>query len=241
MRLDIDTIVTDICISYPELAKETDLVRAIVTELIENQPVVTVDETFKARLRIELVSRANNQIKSKLAVPWWFIYTVPIGVTAILLLVVYPNLATAPQPLMPTDIVKPESSMMKKGGEESSDIWSTTMESSDVGAETTMVESDFFTATFLPDRQSIKVAYATLSQPGFIVVSGSEGIVATSELILPGDHIDLMIPVSRPVQSGVTYTATLHYDNGDDVFTEEYDFVSYDQLGQPVSILIVAP
>lgn len=243
MMRDIDTLVTDICNTYPELAGEIASVRALVTELIENQPTVDINEAFKSRLRTKLILEANNRPKPLVAIPWWFVYTVPVGITAILLIIVYPNLATAPQPLAPTaDMVSPAGSMMKLGEEEESfDSHSTFMENNEVQTKRMMVVPDYFTATFMSNSQSIKVAYATVSQPGFIVLSGPEGVVAHSELLLPGEYMDLVLAVARPVQPGVTYTATLYYDNGDSTFSTEADFGASDSSGQLISMPIVAP
>ncbi|MEZ4195247.1 MAG: hypothetical protein R3B53_02505 [Candidatus Paceibacterota bacterium] len=245
MKQDIDTLVTDICTVYPELTKEVASVRALVTELVTHSPKVDIDDTFKARLRSEVLGRVKDKVKPKVAVPWWLIYTVPVGVTAVLLLVVYPNLATAPiaEPLAPMEMenVSPAGSMMKMGGEESADMWSTTMEMGDAGLETSVMSADYFTATFSPDGRSINLAYAILSQSGFVVVSGPEGVVAISELMLPGEQVDVRLPMVSAVKSGVTYSATLYYDNGDGVFDLGIDLVAHDYSGQPVMMPMVAP
>ncbi len=241
MKHDIDTLVADICTSHPELMQAETAVRAIVKELLVNQPVVRVDDVFRARLRQELLRQAGAQFKSKSVVPWWVIYTLPVGVTAILLLVVYPNLEQSPLPPTQMDTMSPESSSLQMNEQATDQMESASLKQGDTGTEASMMATDFFTATFSDDFKSVKVAYAIFSQPGFITLFGPGGVVATSDLIASGEHLDIVIPLNSRIQSQVIYTATLFYDDGDGIFTHESDPMAYDQSGQPVMVQMVAP
>ena len=241
MKTDIDTLVKDICATHPELAEDTVAVRALVAELIEHQPMVPIDESFKTRLRAELVDQVKRRSAQKTGLPWWLIYTVPVGVTAVLLLMVYPDLVSSPNQAPMTDMAYPARDASLKMDEESARTWSTEMDDAGIGAESNMVSTDFFTASFSSNRLFVEVAYLNLSQPGFIVVRGREGMVAISELILPGEHVSLSISMTQPVMPGAVYTATLYYDTGDGLFVEGVDPVAYDQFGQPIQMQLVLP
>lgn len=243
MKHDIDTLVADICAAYPELAGDAVAVRAIVSELVASQPTVTVDESFKTQLRAKLLMKSVEQRSvKKNTMPWWLMYTVPVGVVAVLLLVVYPDHATAPQQPVGIEMTYPAAdSSFKINQDAMQDERSAVMETADMDGAATFASSDFFTATFVSERSSVRVSYITLSQPGFVVVSGESGVVAMSEILIPGEHTEVEFAVSTQVQSGKAYTATLFYDNGDGVYTEEFDFVAYDLSGVPVSMQIVAP
>jgi len=243
MKHDIDTLVADICASHPELAGDVSAVRALVTELIDRQPTVSIDATFKANLRARLLATAPRPTTPKLAVPWWFIYTVPVGVTALLLLVIAPNLATAPQPTTIPNSIAPEAdSSLKIAPDDAGTrtMLNTTMDADTMATESVSTTVDFFTATFADSNHTLTISYLSLSQPGFVVLTGPEGVVATSELLLPGEYTEHTVPITLPLTPGTTYTATLHYDNGDDVFTPDFDFPALNQFGEPVNMPLVA-
>lgn len=242
MKHDIDTLTADICTSHPELAQDSTVVRAVVTEFLAHQPEVVVDAVFKANLRAELMSRIDRRSPSKTQLPWWLVYIVPVGVTAILLLVIQPQLAPSPQQSLVDDVVYPAADSSLKMHEESEQgMRSAATMSSDSVAETAESATDFFTAAFLPNAQSVRVAYLSLSQPGFIVVSGEAGVVVASELIHPGEYIDMTLPLQVPAVSGTTYTVTLFYDDADGVFVEGLDTSAVDRSGGVVSMQIIAP
>jgi hypothetical protein len=241
MKTDIDTLVKDICAAQPELAEDAVAARALVAELIEHQPMVPIDESFKLRLRTELVDQVKRRSAQKAGLPWWLIYTVPVGVTAVLLLMVYPDLVSSPSQVPMTDMAYPARDASLKMDEESARTWSADMEDGDIEAESNMVSTDFFTASFSSNRLFVEVAYLNLSQPGFIVVRGREGMVAISDPILPGEHTGLSISMAQRAIPGAAYTATLHYDTGDGLFVEGVDPVAYDQFGQPIQMQLVTP
>ncbi len=96
MKPDIETIVQDILKDTPELALEAEAIRVLVSERVAKQPTVAVAEAFRARLRAQLVSAAVVPQEKRALLPWWLVYTVPVGLTALLLLVIQPPYATAP-------------------------------------------------------------------------------------------------------------------------------------------------
>jgi hypothetical protein len=245
MKPDIDSIIKDIVAADPKLGLEASTLRAVVEELALKQPVVTVDAAFRDRLRSELLRQMPAPKESRLTLPWWIIYTVPFGVTAILLLVVQPSYTTLPPTptSVDTDVTAPATLQMDGGaGKRSSDM---STESAPAGFSGDTMEhqapvgtNDFFTAAFTPDRTAVRFAYIYVSAPAFILVTGNEGEVLVSNLLLPGEQTNLEIPLKVTVTRGATYTATLYYDNGDGVFNSVDDRpVQYQ--GMPVSMTII--
>ncbi|MFZ2253293.1 MAG: hypothetical protein WAW13_03960 [Minisyncoccia bacterium] len=248
MKPDIDIIVKEILAENPELALEASALRALVIELSEKQPLVTVDPAFRARLRAELLKGAVTHKEKRSTLPWWLIYTVPVGVTALLLLVMQPSYTTTPIEPTSTDSFDVGPSMMQIEGGATMKAPNGSNLSREAGfSEDTMAGSapfssnDFFTAAFMPNRQAVRFSYLSLSVPAFISVSGPEGNVLVSELILPGEHTNLVLPVIGMITSGADYTATLYYDNGDAVFTEGNEIMALNPTGTPISMILVAP
>jgi hypothetical protein len=63
--------------------------------------------------------------------------------------------------------------------------------------------------------------------------------VLVSDLVVPGEQTNLELPLRGTVTAGATYTATLHYDNGDGVFTVADDIPAQDAAGNPISMTLV--
>jgi hypothetical protein len=98
---------------------------------------------------------------------------------------------------------------------------------------------DFFTAAFTDNRTAIRLAYIAVSAPAFVRVTDEAGEVLVSDLIAPGEQTNLELPLPGSVTVGVTYTATLHYDNGDGVFTLADDLPAQDATGNPISMTLI--
>ncbi len=244
MKPDIDKIVEDILAADPELGLEASALRALVAELSEYQPVVAVDAAFRNRLRSELLQAVPAPKTSRHALPWWLIYTVPVGVTAVLLLLVHPSPTTLPPATTDSYETAPATLEMdagasKRSGDMSDESMSTGLADDTMPYGAQEATSDFFTAAFTDSRNSVRVSYVSVSAPAFIRVTGEAGEVVVSDLIPPGEqtNIEILLPVT--VSAGATYIATLHYDNGDGVFNQTDDMPAQDGAGLPVSMTLV--
>ncbi len=241
MKPDTDTIIAEILAEHPELASEESSLRALVVELEGSRPNVSVDAAFKQSLRNRLMAEGVAKPKKSAAVlPWWLLYTVPVGITALLLLVVQPESVTAPQAPSGEALYESAPTMMKmeEGAARSMTAPVADEESAMLAPAGT---NDFFTAAFTPDRQSLRVSYLTLSAPAYLIVSGRDGVVAQSSLMLPGEHTNLIVPFAGGLVSGAAYEAILYYDNGDGVYTEGFEVMAVSTAGTPVSVTLIAP
>ncbi len=248
MKTDINKIVKEVLAENPDLSLEVSELQALVSELSEKRPSVTVDPVFRARLRAELLSRSVSHKEKRSVLPWWLIYTVPVGVTALLIFVIQPTSTTAP--LVPTNtdsfdsapsVIQMEEGSMMKAVDESNPSHEAGYSEDVTEASESFGSNDFFTVAFTPDRQQVRFSYLFLSAPAFISITGPEGIIFTSNLFLPGEHTNLMLPLNVIISSGATYTATLYYDNGDTVFTEGEDIVALNPTGVSISMTLIAP
>ncbi len=246
MKPDIDLIVKDILAEDPELGLEADSLRALVVELAEKQPAVTVDATFRNELRTKLLYELHAQKHKRAKLPWWLIYTVPVGVTAILLLVVQPSPTTIPPAPTSTDsydvapaMLEMDSPASKRSVEMADPAMSAGMAEDSAMYAAPTATNDFFTAAFSENRATVRIAYVSISASAFIRISGPQGDVLVSDLLLPGEQTDLELRLNTPVTRGTTYTATLHYDNGDGVFDAQTDVSALDAAGMPISMTLV--
>lgn len=262
MKPDIDIIVKDLLAQNPDLEIEAGVLRVLVADMIAQQPTVNIDPAFRARLRAELTRRAPASKEKRLALPWWLVYTVPFGVAAMLFLVIQ-----SPQPVMPPVVpantsidsntntdsaateVAPammqadmEMSAGKRGGMPTDDAAGT---SAGLADEAMMYQMpvdahDSFAADFTPDRKAVRFSSVSVSAPAFVHITGERGGSLTSNLIMPGEHTNLFVPMGRTATRGETYTATLYYDNGDGMFLPAEDVMAYDAAGMPMTVTFIA-
>lgn len=92
--------------------------------------------------------------------------------------------------------------------------------------------------------KSVKVSFASLEVPGFIVIhedaSGAPGKILGESALLPaGENKNLpSIPLSRMTKDNETFYAMLHLDNGDGQFDATEDKPAQDKLdGAPVMMI----
>lgn len=265
MKPDIDTIVKDLLTQNPDLEIEAGVLRVLVAEMVAHQPVVSIDDAFRARLRTELLEHAVAAKRQRPALPWWLIYTVPFGVTAVLLLVVQPSPSSVPIPPaatpttdtrtigdVPPDTATYESApaMMMDMGDMEGGASRKAAESSDAATSASFAEdamlydaqpvaSDFFTADFTPDRQAIQFTYMVVSAPAFVRITSPDGSTLASGLLAPGEYTDLLLPMGTTITRDGTYTVTLYHDNGDGVFTVDGDTPVLDASGVTVSLTLI--
>lgn len=239
MKTEIDIIVEDIVATLPPLASDAVLVREIVAHLLENKPRVEVDEAFRASLRQELLQSINTHKNTKSTLsPWWFIYIAPVGVTAVLLILLQPSQTQAPQDFYETSTMPSESSLKmdnRAGSEEQSRAMTP---EADMDGGYAYSSADVFAISTSPDRSGFVLDYISLSRPGFVVVATPQGVqVATSRLIPSGEHEGISLAATRPLQQGIIYTAHFYYDNGDGVYIEAEENPALDENGEPLTVL----
>jgi cytoskeletal protein RodZ len=245
MKPDIDIIVKDILAEDPELGLEVSALRALVSELAEKRPDVTVDATFRNELRTKLLHELYVRKEKRTRLPWWLIYTVPVGVTAMLLIMVRPTATVVPTMPAPTSTesfdAAPAMLEMERGASKRSAEMGDAAASADASMmyEAPAGSADFFTAAFTSDRMAVRLAYVSVSTPAFVVVTDATGVVATSDLLLPGEQTNLELLLAKAATPGATYTATLHYDNGDGVFNTVDDMPALDAAGLTISMTLM--
>jgi hypothetical protein len=82
----------------------------------------------------------------------------------------------------------------------------------------------------------VLVDFASLLEPGFVVISRSENgqtgaVLGSSYLLFAGYNEQIEIPLSEPMKVGDTFVATLYLDNGDGFFDIKTDQQMYDANG----------
>lgn len=92
---------------------------------------------------------------------------------------------------------------------------------------------------------AIKISYAKLSKPGFVVVSskdtatGQTVVVGSSELLPAGEHINVVVRRASKRSSTATLpelvTATIVADNGDSLYSTDDELLLTDDLSATVS------
>lgn len=92
---------------------------------------------------------------------------------------------------------------------------------------------------------AIKISYAKLSKPGFVVVSskdtatGQTVVVGSSELLPAGEHFNLTVKRTSKRSSTATLpelvTATIVADNGDSLYSTDDELLLTDDLSATVS------
>jgi hypothetical protein len=207
--------------------------------MVEHRPQVVIDDAFRARLRSELLQSAPAKAKTKAKpspYPWWLIYTAPLGVTAVLLLLLQPTLTEAPHGLFESPMVPSSSSLQMESDADSFDAYSTMSKEAGLREETAYDNPDIFTASISADRTTLEIGFISLSRPGFVILSSEDGVVAESELILAGEQENISIPTKQSLQSGIIYTAMLYYDNGDGVYSEGQEEIALAEDGNPMVV-----
>lgn len=241
MTPELEKLVNELCAFDSELAKDPKVIARLVAELQHAKPGVVIDDAFRMRLRDELLrTYTNTKPVPNNRLPWWILYTAPLGVTALLLILVRPAL-TPPSDMVP--LHTPETAtgdMMKMGPTTADDSYSREATGDMLQTNTMQSKTEYFTASITND--SVLITYLTATQSGYIVVTDSAGeVMAMSELLNPGEHTDYTFAARMPFKSGTIYTVTLHYDNGDGIYTPVEDVPVIDissgvSLSQPVAL-----
>ncbi|MEK7636205.1 MAG: hypothetical protein AAB362_00750 [Patescibacteria group bacterium] len=90
---------------------------------------------------------------------------------------------------------------------------------------------------------SILVNFAIFQNGGYVVVHENkneipETIIGFSQHLFRGEHKDLIIRLTRPIKSGESLYATLHTDDGDEVFNLKKDPPIYSRVNNEPMMMI---
>jgi hypothetical protein len=234
--------------------------RALITLLTEKKPDVTIDEVFVRDLRARLIQPNKFPFRSPYhRVSWWAVHLAPIGVVAILLLVLMPQgfYYTEEQSVSTQEIGIDESietqipdntsftndmtnaKMVPEpsgGGVKTMDSFSKMGEEG--GAQ--LRQPDHFELAAQRPGVSIIIESVTLTRPGYIIIHtfGQQGIgpiVGVSPVQNGGTTVGVPIYLRNATRYGELYYAALYHDNGNGVFSFSDDIPVIDPLlGTPV-------
>jgi hypothetical protein len=241
--------------------KEADM-RVLVTLLAEKKPDTNINETFVRDLRAKLLVPHTFPLRSPYhKMNWWAIHLAPIGVVAILLLILMPNgLHYFEEPTtLREETPSIESSAMNVSDDASfsSDAPSAKRapQSNDTGESTlnsySVMEMNMDAEILAPDRFelgvqqpgiSISIMSVTLTRPGYVVIHsfGPQGIgpvVGVSPIQNSGTTVGVPVYLRTVTHRGESYYAALYHDNGNGVFSISDDIpVSDPNLGIPTGV-----
>lgn len=234
-------ILDDIYRLDPSLREEDEAVRALVTDLLAKRPLVVPDQAFVARLRAELVG-ATVANPGLVRSPWYF-YAAPVGVFALLLLMLVPRYVTSPTesvitPALDTGVteVAPEGTDDRVrtfaptvDGVDTPVGTSPSMKSAGGGvAETAPAAGSDMSLMALPvseaetnllivatQRPGTKVDVESLysTVPALVVIYRGADVIGVSEPVSPGIMTHATVLLAAPTKSEEELTAVLYADN----------------------------
>lgn len=225
MHTQVEKIIDELYAVDPSLREHEADIRALVTTLIETKPEVVISETFVRSLRERLVSEATRTVLAKDApVPglsWWMLRLAPIGVLAVITLMLLPEPAGSPTPLPYSE----------RGGME-------VKTESDAIFKTSAVAP---TAPAVGLSNPVTLSSVTIERAGFIVIhkdaNGALGeVVGVSKLLFPGTTVGVQINLLRGIHESESFVGVLYADNGDGLFNEKDTLVNDMQNGTPLYI-----
>lgn len=232
MQPTLEQLLADIYTLDASLREQDSDVRALVQQLLVEKPVVAVDSAFRARLRAELLEKRPVVSPSTPLLPWWLFYAAPVGVAAVLILMLVPEYTKTQVPFVPTTIPDVEQAapvadealfmnapVVNPAAKREAGVYSKS-EVSTFGADGDMVVSD---ALYIGTQEAgtlVLVESALLTTPAYVVVheiGQRDAVLGMSDILLPGEQLPFAITLQTPLQQGDTYEAVLYYDDGDGV------------------------
>lgn len=233
MQPSLEQLLADIYALDASLREQDVEVRALVQQLLIEKPVVLVDPAFRARLRAELLKKQPvASPASTSGLPWWLFYAAPIGVTAVLILMLVPEYTKTQAPFVPTavpnveqaDPVADEAMFINAPAEAPSTKRGAGMtsesEMSTFGMEADMAISDSISIGTQEAGRVVLVESAFLSMPAYVVVQSvgqPDTVLGMSELLLPGEQLPFAINLQTPLLASGTYEAVVYHDDGDGI------------------------
>lgn len=246
---NLEQIVKDLYELDPTLRSEDKAVRELVASLLANKPVVLPDQTFVEDLRAKLlVTHSAKPVSNRPIISPWLMYFAPVGVMAILLLMMVPKpLSHQVLPTM-TDEVLPFNSSVESQVENTDEAAdskrsfmapevapaSVEMRTMEMAVPAQDTVETFNISTQLPG-QIIKVDFATFTGATFLVIQkdrqGYPGEVVGVSQVLNGQMEGFEIALMTMMLEGEAFFATAYRDNGDGIYTPGKDNVVLDVTG----------
>lgn len=233
MQPTLEQLLADIYTLDASLRERDAEVRVLVEQLLAEKPTIAINTAFKARLRSELLKKQPVVATAAKTLPWWLFYATPVGVAAILILMLVPEYTKTQAPfvptVMPTSIeeyapvadealfmnVPVDSPAAKRGVGVTSEN-----EMSTFGVAADMVTPDSLFIGTQEAGQVVLVESALLSAPAYVViqeVGKSDAVLGMSAVLLPGELLPFTITLETPLLASGTYEAVLYTDNGDEL------------------------
>jgi len=226
-----------------------------VSAFSEHKPEVVIDAAFVESLRADLLKVAPVvpivATKSTLS-PWWMVYA-PVGVLALLLLMLVPKAApvvenevpaNAPVPAMEVDMYmeQEEGAVDMKRSMPVEPEGATMMMEAEATIMTATTPGDTFQVTSQEPGNSVLLDFVSLTEPSFVVIQsytpdGPGEVLGVSPLLAAGNAQQLEVGLVQRMEMEQTFYAVLYRDDGDGLFSLKTDMIVYDQSGAPLSLL----
>jgi hypothetical protein len=249
MQEKLTQILNDIYALDPALREQDEQVRTLVSAFLAQKPQVEITTAFKQNLRASLVNTKSSERPVK-ALPWWTFYVAPLGVAALIILMLIPDydpdFAPSAMPRNQIEInnynAQDEASVDVFGGAADSNAVNTKRSATPAEESAAMMmvpemDSSIPSKSLLVSTQEpgnvIVVDFVSLLVPGYVVIhtedSGEMGEIIGASAVLP-DGLSEMITIQLPATTmpDQTFFAVLYFDNGDGVFDPEVDLPVYD-------------
>ncbi len=247
MKDSLELIIKDIYTLDPSLVEQDGEVRALVSALSEQKPVVVIDAAFVQSLRADLVKPARVMpVVAPTPSAWWMVYGAPVGVLALLLIMLIPKTepmrnevpTIAPSPVREADMYLESSdgAQETKRSAPASGAAESMMMEADTMMMSAPVSGDTFQISTQAPGDTVVVDFASLEQAGYLVIQayteeGPGEILGTSPLLAAGMIEQVQIVLNLTTEPDQTFFAVLYRDDGDGLFSLEADMMVYDQSG----------
>lgn len=247
MKDSLELIIKDIYTLDPSLVEQDGEVRALVSAFSEQKPVVVVDVAFVQSLRADLVKPARVMpVVASTPSPWWMVYGAPVGVLALLLIMLIPKTepvhnevpTITPSPAGDTDMYLEsfDGAEDMKRSAPANDAAESMMMEADTMMMSAPVSGDTFQIGTQEPGNTALVDFASLEEAGYLVIQaytpeGPGEVLGTSPLLAAGMIEQVEIALSVTTESDQTFYAVLYRDDGDGLFSLEADLLVYDQSG----------
>lgn len=256
MKDSLELIITDIYTLDPSLVEQDGEVRALVSAFSEHKPEVRIDAAFVQSLRADLlkvVPVAPVLSATSTPSPWWMVYAAPVGVLALLLLMLVPKATPVIENEVPVDVPAPvmEADMYMEQEDGAVEMkrsipvepeGATMMMEADTMMMGAPVASDSFQIGTQEPGRVVLLDFVSLSEPSFVVIQaytpeGPGEVIGVSPFLTAGDAQLLEVKLTVSMDADQTFYAVLYRDDGDGLFSLTADSLVYDQSGVALSQL----
>ncbi len=251
----MEKLIDELVAFDPSLKEHEGALRAVISEFSLKRPDITPDPAFVNSLRARILL-SKREIPSPYAqFNFWAVRLAPLGAFALLLLILAPQgifeeqsvtekvvvMEDASQNTIMNDVetgtLAPGAETYRTGGGEALD---TSISMKSLPVENQQTPSPLVIYSQEPGM-SITIDSVFATSPSYVVIysylpNGQEQVVGVSPLVLPGTTNNIPVYLRAPTRIGEMYTATLHADNGNRVFTRGEDMPIIDGYGNPVQL-----